>query len=146
MALLAAAGYGVQVWRYWARHVSTDAAFVEARVSPVSAKIRGTVVEVLVEDNRAVKQGDVLVRLDPRDHQVKLEQARNRLGSQVLARCPRSSTATAAQRIYGRVIDIGPGEIKITTEGGELEVKVPSAVAAQFRKGDRVRLDLTLTP
>ena len=76
VALLAAAGYGGQLWRYWARHVSTDAAFVEARVSPVSAKIRGTVGEVLVEDNREVKQGDVLVRLDPRDHQVKLEQAR----------------------------------------------------------------------
>lgn len=76
VALLAAAGYGVHLWRYWARHVSTDAAFVEARVSPVSAKIRGTVVEVLVEDNRTVKQGDVLVRLDPRDYQVKLEHAR----------------------------------------------------------------------
>lgn len=76
LALLAAAGYGVHLWRYWARHVSTDDAFVEARVSPISAKIRGAVVEVLVHDNQEVERGDVLVRLDPRDYQVKLEQAR----------------------------------------------------------------------
>lgn len=81
VALLAAAGYGVHLWRYWARYVSTDAAFVEARVSPVSAKIRGTVVEVLVEDNRTVKRGDVLVQLDPRDYQVKLEQTRAALAT-----------------------------------------------------------------
>jgi membrane fusion protein (multidrug efflux system) len=75
-AALAGAGYGVQLWRYWDRHVSTDDAFVEARVSPFSAKLRGTVVEVLVRDNQTVVEGQVLVRLDPRDWQVKLEQAR----------------------------------------------------------------------
>ena len=55
--VLAAGAYGVQVWRYWDRHVSTDDAFVEAHVSPVSARVRGTVVEVLVRDNQEVRGG-----------------------------------------------------------------------------------------
>ena len=49
--------YGVRVWRYWDRHVSTDDAFVEAHVSPVSARVRGTVVQVLVSDNQEVAEG-----------------------------------------------------------------------------------------
>jgi membrane fusion protein, multidrug efflux system len=73
---LVAGVYGYRVWRYWDRHVSTDDAFVEAHVSPVSARVRGTVVEVLVGDNQHVAAGAPLVRLDPRDLEVKVHQAR----------------------------------------------------------------------
>src|SRR5206468_437610 len=53
--------YGVRVWRYWDRHVSTDDAFVEAHISPVSARVRGTVVQVLASDNQQVPAGARLV-------------------------------------------------------------------------------------
>ena len=117
VALLAAAGYGVHLWRYWDRHVSTDAAFVEARVSPVSAKIRGTVVEVLVEDNRAVKQGDVLVRLDPRDLQVKLEQAR-------------AAVVTARSRVSGAT-----SGVPLTDESTRSQVAQAAAAMETARLG-----------
>src|SRR5215468_2472413 len=81
LATLGAAGYGVHQWHYWDRHVSTDDAFVEAHVSPVSARIRGTVVKVLVRDNEEVKAEAALVRLDTRDFEVKVEQARAALAS-----------------------------------------------------------------
>ena len=68
--------YGVRVWRYWDRHISTDDAFVEAHISPVSARVRGTVVEVLARDNEEVPAGAALVRLDPRDLEMKAHQAR----------------------------------------------------------------------
>ena len=74
--LLLGAFYGVRLWRYWDGHVSTDDAFVEAHVSPVSARVRGTVLEVLARDNQEVAAGAPLVRLDARDLEVKLEQAR----------------------------------------------------------------------
>jgi membrane fusion protein (multidrug efflux system) len=74
--LLAAAGYGVHLWRYYTHHVSTDDAFVTAHISPVSARISGTIIEVLVQDNQDVHAGDVLVRLDPRDREVALAQTR----------------------------------------------------------------------
>jgi membrane fusion protein (multidrug efflux system) len=81
VVLLLAGAYGVRAWSYWQRHVSTDDAFVEAHVSPVSARVRGTVVEVLVRDNQEVEAGAPLVRLDPRDLEVKVLQARAALAS-----------------------------------------------------------------
>ncbi|HJR04866.1 MAG TPA: biotin/lipoyl-binding protein, partial [Methylomirabilota bacterium] len=74
--MLAAGAYGVHAWRYWNRHVSTDDAFVEGHVSPVSARVRGTVLELLVRDNQEVAAGTPLARLDPRDLEVKVHQAR----------------------------------------------------------------------
>ncbi|HUP35542.1 MAG TPA: HlyD family secretion protein [Candidatus Limnocylindria bacterium] len=78
---MAAGAYGVHAWRYWSRHVSTDDAFVEAHVSPVSARVRGTVLEVLVRDNQEVPAEAPLVRLDPRDLEVKVQQARAALAT-----------------------------------------------------------------
>ena len=75
VGVVVAGGYGIHVWRYWARHVSTDDAFVEAHVSPVSARVRGTVMQVLVRDNQEVAAGAPLVRLDPRDLEVKVHQS-----------------------------------------------------------------------
>jgi membrane fusion protein (multidrug efflux system) len=56
--------------------VSTDDAYVEGTVAPVSAKVPGRVVEVLVNDNQAVPAGQLLARLDDRDWRAKAEQAR----------------------------------------------------------------------
>jgi membrane fusion protein, multidrug efflux system len=81
LAVLGAGAYGAHQWHYWDRHVSTDDAFVEAHVSPVSARIRGTVVKLLVRDNEEVTAGAALVRLDTRDLDVKVEQARAALTS-----------------------------------------------------------------
>ena len=81
LVVLAAGAYGVHSWRYWSRHVSTDDAFVEGHVSPVSARVRGTVLEVLVRDNQEVAAGAPLARLDPRDLEVKVHQARAALAT-----------------------------------------------------------------
>jgi len=74
--VLAGLGYGAYLWHYSRTHVSTDDAYVSARISPVSARVSGTVVEVLVRDNQDVKAGEVLVRLDPKDFEVALAQGR----------------------------------------------------------------------
>ena len=60
---------------------STDDAFIEAHVVPVSAKVAGHVARVLVDDNRQVKAGDLLAELDPRDFQTRLDQARGKVAS-----------------------------------------------------------------
>lgn len=75
-ALLAIVAAGLFLWiRSWNR-VSTDDAQVDGHVVPVSSKIYGNVIEVLVSDNQAVKKGDVLVRIDARDYQARVDQAR----------------------------------------------------------------------
>ena len=67
---------GGLLWRYYTTRVSTNDAFVEGRVSPVSAIVTGSVLRVLVDDNQGVEKGQVLVELDPKYYQAKLEQAR----------------------------------------------------------------------
>jgi membrane fusion protein, multidrug efflux system len=56
--------------------VTTDDAQVDGHIVPVSSKVYGNVAEVLVDDNQQVKAGQVLVRIDPRDYQVKVDQAK----------------------------------------------------------------------
>ena len=54
---------------------STDNAFVRGDVTPLSPRISGYVTDVLVEDNQAVKAGDVLFRIDDRDYRARVDQA-----------------------------------------------------------------------
>jgi len=114
--------YGVRIWRYWDRHVSTDDAFVEAHVSPVSSRVRGTVVEVLVRDNQEVPAGAPLVRLDPRDLEMKVHQAR-------------AALATAASNL--RTAAAG---VPMTDESTRSQVALAEATAAGAALGiDSVR-------
>jgi len=69
---LAAGGYYL---RYVAPYESTDDAFIEAHVTTVAPQVPGRVLRVLVQDNQAVKQGDVLVEIDPREYDTRQEQA-----------------------------------------------------------------------
>jgi membrane fusion protein (multidrug efflux system) len=55
--------------------VSTDDAQVDGHLVPVACKVYGSVERILVEDNQAVKAGDLLVQLDARDLQAKVDQA-----------------------------------------------------------------------
>ncbi len=61
---------------YYHNRVSTDDAEVDGHVVPIASKVYGTVAAVLINDNEAVKQGQVLVRIDPRDYQARVDQAR----------------------------------------------------------------------
>ena len=51
-------GGGLFLWRYLASYESTDDAQVDAHLHPVSARIRGHVIRVNVDDNEYVKQGN----------------------------------------------------------------------------------------
>ena len=67
---LVAAGF----WLHYRYRVSTDDAQVDGHIVPISAKVYGSALEVPVNDNQQVKAGDVLVRIDPRDLQAKVDQ------------------------------------------------------------------------
>lgn len=73
--LVVAAGATVAYFHFQDR-VATDDATVEGHVSAVAPKIAGNVTDVLVLDNQAVKKGDILVRIDPRDFDAKVAQAK----------------------------------------------------------------------
>ncbi|BAZ40053.1 HlyD family secretion protein [Calothrix sp. NIES-4101] len=75
VGVLAAGGFGYNYWHYATTHQETDNATVAGHINQVSSKIPGTVSEVLVSDNQLVQQGQLLVKLDPRDYQNKVQQA-----------------------------------------------------------------------
>src|ERR1700733_8638339 len=74
-ALVVLAAIGGYLWFTSLNRVSTDDAQVDGHIVPISPKIYGKVLEVLVDDNQQVKQGQVLVRIDPQDFQAKVDQA-----------------------------------------------------------------------
>jgi membrane fusion protein, multidrug efflux system len=57
-----------------AAYQSTDDAFIDGHIIPVSAKVAGRVQSVYVIDNQAVKKGDTVVELDPRDMDAAMRQ------------------------------------------------------------------------
>jgi membrane fusion protein, multidrug efflux system len=67
---------GTIYYIYASHHATTDDAYTTGHIHNISSRVTGTVIAVLVDDNEFVKQGQVLVKLDPRDYQVKVDQAR----------------------------------------------------------------------
>lgn len=61
---------------YYHNRESTDDAQVDGHITPVASKIYGRVDQVLVNDNQQVKAGQVLVKIDPRDYQASVDQAK----------------------------------------------------------------------
>ena len=64
---------------YYSGRETTDDAQVDGHITPLASKIYGRVAEVLVIDNQPVKAGQVLVKIDPRDYQAALDQAKAQL-------------------------------------------------------------------
>jgi membrane fusion protein (multidrug efflux system) len=72
---IVAGTFGYRWWEYASTHEQTDDAAVAGHVYQISSRISGTVLTVPVNDNQEVHQGELLVRLDPHDYQVKVQQA-----------------------------------------------------------------------
>ncbi len=79
VALIAAT---IGIWWYWhaTRYLeSTDDAYTDGNVVTVAPQVSGQVVELAVNDNQRVQQGQVLVRIDPRPFVDARDQARGAL-------------------------------------------------------------------
>src|SRR5262245_60556791 len=72
--LLAAAGGGVYVGLHAGKE-STDDAQVEADVVALAPRVSGRIARVLVQDNQAVKAGDVVLALEDADFAARVQKA-----------------------------------------------------------------------
>lgn len=96
---------------YTHNRVSTDDAQVNGHIAPISARVGGSVAEILVLDNQAVKAGDVLVRLDPRDLEAEVAQAQAALdAAQADARKAQLSA------VQGRTSDIARAQAMVDAQ------------------------------
>ena len=71
----------IPIYAYYSVRESTDDAQVDGHLIPISPRISGTIIAVLVNDNQQVKAGQELVRLDRADYLVAKHQAEAQLAS-----------------------------------------------------------------
>jgi membrane fusion protein (multidrug efflux system) len=76
LTVIIAGVYGDSWWTEGRFLVSTDDAYVDAHSVLIAPKVSGYIAEVPVDDNQTVHAGQVLARIDPRDYQDALNQAR----------------------------------------------------------------------
>jgi membrane fusion protein, multidrug efflux system len=66
-------------WYILTGRVSTDDAQVDCHITAVAPQVPGYVVQLLINDNTPVKEGDLLVQIDARPYQAEVEQAKANL-------------------------------------------------------------------
>jgi len=99
---------GYFIWKHFDAYESTDDAQIDGHVNTISARVSGNVIQVLTDDEKYVKAGDVLVRIDPQDYQVAIAKAEADLADAEAALqgsrvdIPITSTNTASQLTTAR--------------------------------------------
>lgn len=118
VTVVAAAIAGGYWWLHASNFVSTDNAYAAVEVAQVTPSVGGTVLEVLVKDTQAVRQGDVLVRIDPTDAKLSLAQAEAEL-------------ARAVRRVKGYVANDGGLKAQIAARAADQKSAAAKLTAAQ---------------
>jgi membrane fusion protein, multidrug efflux system len=130
---------GLFLWWYLSRYESTDDAQVDVHLYPVSARISGYVIKVNVGDNEYVKQGTVLVEIDPKDYETALAQAQaNLANAEATAQSlnitvPITSVSTSSQLSFTES-DVDTAMAGIT--GAEKQLAAAQAQVAQAQATD----------
>ncbi|MEG4207440.1 efflux RND transporter periplasmic adaptor subunit [Microcoleus sp. Pol7_A1] len=134
---IAAGSFGYRYWQYASIHQETENATVAGHIHQISSRVNGTVGEVLVQDNQQVKPGQLLIKLDPRDYQVKVQQAQAALeNARRQAEAAEANISLASQTSQGKTAqaqgDISGANAAISTAQAalrEAQQGVPAAEA-----------------
>lgn len=81
--VLAGAAYGGWWWMHSRHHQTTDNAYVQGNMVQITPQVGGTVVAITADDNDFVRAGQPLVKLDPADARLALDQAEAQLAQTV---------------------------------------------------------------
>ena len=76
VAVVAGVAWGLRWWTVGRFVETTDDAYLKADSVTIAPKVSGYITEVLVEDNQSVAAGAPLARLDTRQYQASLDQAK----------------------------------------------------------------------
>lgn len=114
---------------YWLTRLhpfeSTDDAFVDARQFSIAPKVAGYIVDAPVTDNQHVEAGTVLFRIDPRDYEVALAQARAQVAS------AEAAIANYVAQIEGQKAQIEASQAEVTQ--AEASLTFAREDAARYR-------------
>jgi membrane fusion protein, multidrug efflux system len=144
IAVLAVVALVAGVWWWTTRNQeSTDDAQVDAGVTPIAARVGGTVASVEIVDNQEVKEGTVLVQIDKRDFEIALDRARAELAdAEASAAAARAGVPITSTTAASTVTTARGGVDQATSEVGASEQSIEAAKArlatAQARQREAV--------
>jgi multidrug efflux system membrane fusion protein len=79
--IVAAVVLALGVWGIIEQHPRTDDATVRANVVGIVPRVRGLIVKLKVQDNQAVKEGDVLFEIDAEDYELAIDKSKAALAA-----------------------------------------------------------------
>jgi membrane fusion protein (multidrug efflux system) len=132
VAAIVVVAVAVGLFLHYRNRESTDDAQVDGHITPIAAKISGRVAEVLVHDNEPVKAGQVLARIDPRDYQAALDNAKAALA---LAQSEAQSANVDVPRTRENVAS-GTSSANAGLLGAEAALAQAQAAYAQAQNSD----------
>lgn len=123
LLLLTGAAYlGWQYWTAWRFEVSTDDAYVQADNITIAPKVSGYIGQVLVGDNERVKAGQILARIDDRDFNVALDQAKADVSAATAAIADKEASLVSQQSVINAAkatIDVDQANEKFAEQDNE---------------------------
>ncbi len=108
VVVLVGAGWAVYEWLVGSHYESTDNAYVQGNVIQITPQVGGTVMAIMADDTDFVKAGQPLVKLDPSDAKVALDQAEANLAQAVRqVRTLYAANGSLSAQVALRQADIG---------------------------------------
>ena len=106
--------WGAYEWLVARHYESTDNAYVQGNVVQITPQIGGTVLSIHADDTDFVKAGQPLVKLDPADAKVALEQAEAALGQTVRqVRTLYANNGSLAAQVALRQADVAKAQAEV---------------------------------
>lgn len=115
---------------------STDDAFIKGRITLLSPKIAGHVLNLHVADNQEVSKGQLLAEIDPRDYEAALERAKAVLAA-AIAKHDRANIALALIKVTSTAaLDQAQEALKVSQEGKAEQAALLAAARAEEARAE----------
>ncbi len=126
VAVLVGIGWGTWHWLSGRHFESTDNAYVAGNVVLITPQVAGTVVAIGAQDTEHVNAGQTLVRLDPADARIALDQAQAQLAQTVReVRGLYANNATLQAQIRLRRADLARAQAEVARLQDDVRRRAP---------------------
>ncbi len=130
---------GIAYGAYWAlvlnHFESTDNAYVQGNVVQLTPQVGGTVIAINADDTDHVKAGQLLVRLDPADAQIALDQAEAQLAQTVReVRTVYANNSTLRAQIALREADLARAQSDVLRAQDDVARRAPLVASGAVGK------------
>ena len=133
--LVIGGGYGIYYWMTGRHSESTDNAYVAANVVQITAQAGGTVTAINADDTNYVKAGQLLVKLDPADSRVALDQAEAALAQTVReTRILFANNSTLQAQIDARAADATRASADLSKAQDDVNRRAPLVASGAVGK------------